>query len=495
MDIEKDYYAILDISPTALDEEIRLAYRKLARQYQPEADSNAGTNELFEEIQEAYELLNDPAKRKKYDHWRSKKGFDRSSALSLHMIASHDSLVSLPQEQAFYVLLSVMPAASLPTMRLPVNLCLVIDRSTSMQGIRLQQVKEAIHRIIDKLRPEDFLSLVVFSDRAKVLLPSERHIDPARAKAIASTIQASGGTEILQGLLAGLKELKHNQSETSVNHLILLTDGQTYGDEQECLEQAEWAGANQVQLSTIGIGTDWNEKLLDQMADLSGGTSSYIDAPEKITNIFTKTLNNLETVVARELKVRVNANPNVYLHEAYQTTPHIYKLDVKKQEVTLGALSVHQEKSLLMEFWLKDFSLGEHWLMRLTVDADMPGESNRSWEWLELRARFVEQPNPEAKIPSQITTALSKIAVYRMQQKVADYVKAGDIKKATQHLQLISTRLFELGEPELSQAALFEAGQLTQTGLLSPAGRKQIHYGTRALIAGNTTKFSTKLIS
>lgn len=142
MDVGKDYYAILDISPTALDEEIRLAYRKLARQYQPEANFNTDTNELFEEIQEAYELLNDPAQRKKYDHWRAKKGFDRSSALSLHMITSHDSLVSLLQEQAYYVLLSVMPAASLPTMRLPVNLCLVIDRSTSMQGVRLQQVKE-----------------------------------------------------------------------------------------------------------------------------------------------------------------------------------------------------------------------------------------------------------------------------------------------------------------------------------------------------------------
>lgn len=67
------------------------------------------------------------------------------------------------------------------------------------------------------------------------------------------------------------------------------------------------------------------------------------------------------------------------------------------------------------------------------------------------RVRFVEQPNPEAKIPSQITTALSKIAVYRMQRKVSEYVETRDIEKATQHLQLISTRLFELGESELSK--------------------------------------------
>jgi len=128
------------------------------------------------------------------------------------------------------VLLDISPDRDLPTSRLPLNLCLVLDRSTSMQGVRLQQVKEATHRIIDYLQPIDTFSLVVFSDRSEVLLPGQQDIDKALAKSVASTIQPSGGTEMLQGLLAGLKEIQANRTENAVNHIILLTDGQTYGD-------------------------------------------------------------------------------------------------------------------------------------------------------------------------------------------------------------------------------------------------------------------------
>lgn len=497
MEVNKDYYAVLNASPKATDEEIRVAYRKLAREFHPDVNPDAGADEKFKDLQEAYEVLGDPKQRKKYDHWRKQQGLDRSSALSLHAIPSHDSLVSLPNEQAYYVLLSTMPATNLPAARLPLNLCLVLDKSTSMQGSRLQQVKEAINRIIDKLRPEDALSLVVFSDRAKVLLPSQRHIDAPRAKSLVSTIQASGGTEILQGLLPGLEELKRHQSEKTVNHLILLTDGQTYGDAEGCLEQARWAGNNQIQLSTIGIGTDWNEDLLDQMADLSNGTSIYIDSPEKIQNIFSETLHNLETVIARELTMKVNTGENVRLHSVNQITPHICQLEAEDDEegIKLGALSLNQEKSALMEFRIKTLHPGEHRLMRIMVEGDMPGQPNRSWEWIEITAQVKDEPDPHMQIPSQVMAALNKLSIYRMQKKVASDLAAGHVQQATQRLELIATRLLDLGEVELSRAALLEAGQIKRTSTLSAEGSKKIRYGTRALLSKETSVFGTQLIA
>ena len=80
---------------------------------------------------------------------------------------------------------------------------------------------------------------------------------------------------MLQGLMAGLHELEANRGKASVNHLILLTDGQTYGDEAECLERAHWAGNHQITLTTMGVGSDWNEDLLDKMASSAGGESVY----------------------------------------------------------------------------------------------------------------------------------------------------------------------------------------------------------------------------
>jgi Ca-activated chloride channel family protein len=206
-------------------------------------------------------------------------------------------------------------------------------------------------------------------------------------------------------------------------------------------------------------------------------------------------MQNLETVVARELMVKINPNTKVRLHEAFQITPHISRLETTGQAVKLGSLSIQQEKSVLLEFRVGQLLPGEQNLMRITVEGDMPGETNRSWEWAELTAKVAYEPDTEAKIPSQITTALSKLALYRMQQKVAEDVAAGRVDKATQRLQLIATRLLDLGEPELSRAALMEAGQLGRTSTLSAEGRKKIRYGTRMLTANETTFFGTKVIS
>ena len=475
--VDKDYYGILNVPETAIDEEIRQAYRTLARRYH-----DADTDERFRDVKEAYETLSNPAQRKKYDQLRAQQGRDQSSALSLRVIASHKTILAMSEEQAYYVLLDVTPSVDLPTSRLPMNLCLVLDRSTSMQGMRLQQVKEATRQIIDKLQPDDALSLVVFSDRAEVLLPSQRNVDKAMAKSIASTIQPGGGTEMLQGLLVGLKEIEQSQSEMSVNHIILLTDGQTYGDEQGCLEQAEWAGLHQISLSTMGIGSDWNEDLLDQMAALSGGTSTYIDSPRKVVDVFKDTVRNLGMVVARELVMTITPDSGVRLHEAFQITPHIRRLEVRGTQAALGPLGTGQGKSVLMEFRIQGLAPSDHRLMRITVEGDVPGQTDRrSWEWVELIARVSETPDLEADIPPPIVTVLGKLAIFKMQEKAMADLEAGEISTATQRLETMATRLLNLGETDLARAALLEAGRLARTGDLSAEGRKKIRYGTRAL--------------
>lgn len=483
MQVNKDYYEILQVNVTASEEQIRNAYRALAREYHPDISSTPNANELFLDIQKAYEILSDPHKRRTYDRLRESEGFDKSSALSLRATISHKFLLTNVEEQAFYAWIDVNPAMDMPTSRLPLNLCLVLDRSTSMQGMRLQQVKEGTRQIIDRLNPDDCLSLIVFSDRAEVILSAQRDIDKALAKSIASTIQASGGTEMLQGVLAGLKELETYRTKSSVNHMILLTDGQTYGDEEGCLEQAKLAGLNQISLTTMGIGSDWNENLLDVMASASGGNSVYIDSPRKVVDIFKETIRNLSTVVARELTLSITQTLNVTLKDAFQVTPHIRRLDVRADKTVLGPLGTGHGKTLLMEFRVsREATAGKKRLVRLTVDGDVPGQANRrNWEWAELYGEFVPQVNQPPEIPPTIVTALGKLAIFKMQEKAMDDLEKGQISSATQRLETMATRLLNLGETELARAALLEAGRLARTGDLSAEGRKKIRYGTRSL--------------
>ncbi len=483
MKTDKNYYGILKINSDASEDQIRKAYRALVRTHHPDVSRNPKAAKIFQEVQEAYEILADPQQRRTYDRLREAEGFDRSSAISLRTTLSHKLLLTNVGEQAFYVLLDVSPAPDLPTARLPLNLCLVLDRSTSMQGMRLQQVKEGTRQIIDRLDANDALSVVVFSDRAEVILPSQRNVDRAMAKSIASTIQPSGGTEMLQGLIAGLKELEQNRTDESVNHLILLTDGQTYGDEEECLEKAEEASHRQISLTTMGIGSDWNENLLDQMATASGGISVYIDSPRKVVDVFKSTIRNLSSVVARELTMNVTSSDKVLLNEAFLVTPHIQRLDIQVDKTVLGPLGTGHGKTLLMEFRVHSESIpGKKRLMRITMEGDVPGQAGRrNWEWVDIEGEFVPAIEGNLEIPPTIVTALGKLAIFKMQEKAMVDLANGQISAATQRLETMATRLLNLGETDLARAALLEAGRLARTGDLSAEGRKKIRYGTRAL--------------
>ncbi len=408
---------------------------------------------------------------------------DKPSAFNLNVQISHQHLAVGKDEQAFYILVSVTPTDSLPLLRLPLNLCLVLDQSTSMQGMRMQQVKEGARQIVEQITTEDSLGVVVFSDKANVLLPCRKKIDKSRTKTAINSIQSGGGTELFQGLVAGLKEIEPNRSQQSVNHLILLTDGQTYGDEISCLDKSKWAGQNQISLTTLGIGADWNENLLDQMAAISGGTSAYIDTPTKIVEVLKATMKSISSVVARELTISLDLKSGVYLKESFQMTPYIYRLGGSSSRILLGPLTAEVSKTVLMEFRIRpETSPMKKDLLELKVEGDIPNRANhRHWETVTVSAEFAPKASVGSAIPSVIVTALGKLAIFQMQEKAMADLENGKIAEATQRLENMATRLLNIGETELARAALLEAGRLARSGHLSAEGRKKIRYGTRSL--------------
>lgn len=480
MQINVDYYHVLGVPKSAGTDELRQAHNTLSQQYHP--DTNPEAQEKFNAVQKAYQVLADRAQRYKYLRARAMQGLDQPVAINVYPVGSHNLLPAASTPQAYYVLLKISPAANLSATRMPLNLCLVLDRSTSMQGGRLHHVKEATNQIIDRLQPQDTFSLVTFSDRAEVLVPSQTNINKARAKAVVSTIQPGGGTEILRGLTDGLEQITRRQSAASINQLILLTDGQTYGDEQQCLDLAKLAGNYQINITTLGIGTDWNEELLDQMAAYSGGAPIYVDSPYKVQIIFNELLHNLEQIAARELSLAMNLHPKVQLHDAYQITPYIRNLRIAKNRATLGLLPTQSSRLVLLEFRLQDMPLGKQRLAHFKVEADIPEQSAwRTWETADINVHIDSQTLAGNNVPKTITNVLEKIAVFRMYQKLMDDFEAGDLDKAIQRVKVLATRLLNIGESDLAQLAMMEVGQIAKTRHLSAKGRKQIRYGIRTL--------------
>ena len=480
--IEKDYYAILGLPQSATDEEIIRAYRALAGRYQRDSKTKNVSAARFRDIQVAYAVLSDSHRRRAYDEHRAKAGLNQKAALSWKIQQSQSTLCALYREQVLYFLIEIRPAPTTRGTRLPLNLGLVIDRSTSMQGARMEYVKEAAHQIIDGLHDDDALAVVTFSDWAEVVLPSQLGVNRAYAKAKISTMSASGGTEILRGIQAGLAEVEKHHGSRVTSHLILLTDGQTYGDEEDCVAEARLAGARRIGITAMGIGEDWNDTLLDEIANQSGGTSAYIASPGQVRTLLQQKVRGLGTVFAQGLTLEIRGVQEMRVESIYRTQPNLEPLTVTDGLVNLGTLQADAPLTIVLETNIAQKPPGEHRLMQLELTGDIPS-LGRQGEKLRhnVDCTFLPTEPPPEPVPPPILSALSKATIYRMQERAWDALDSGDVKVATHQLEMIATRLFDLGETQLARAAMLEAGRIAQSGTPTAKGRKELKYGTRSL--------------
>jgi Ca-activated chloride channel family protein len=493
MDFETDYYAILEIGHTATADQIRRAYRQLARRFHPDTSVEPDAERRFREIQAAYEILSDEHQRTAYDRRRREMGLapvdEGEAVLAWELTVSRQTLPCIDEEQVLYLLVDISPAAAMAAKRLPLNLCMVIDRSTSMQdGRRMEQVKAAAHQIIDDLRENDGFSVIAFSDRAEVVVPGHWGGDKIQAKAKISAIRPGGGTEIFQGLSAGLQEINRRRRLQAVNHLILLTDGQTYGDEEECLQLAEEARRQGIGISAFGIGEDWNDKLLDTIATTSDGVSAYIDSVAQVRRLLKQRVQGLSKVYAQDLRLTLRFDQQSHLEDAFKLSPYIQRIDsALPDELTLGSLEADRPLSVLLQLIVGSHNPGRQRLLQLEISGATPAVGRRGERLVrELWFHFAENVSTERDIPTNLVNALQKLAIYRMQEQAYDALEGGDPQTASQKLEVVATRLLDLGELDLANAARLEAGRLLRSGSLSPAGRKKIKYGTRSLTISDT---------
>jgi len=271
MDCPLDFYRVLGVSPNAGDDEIKNAYRLAARRFHPDVNKAPGAVALFRDINAAYETLSNPLKRGQYDQTIMQQ-LQRAPALQLQAYLSRSYIPRQSGDQLLYAFIKIRPLLEMSmSSSAPLNLALVIDRSKSMAGRRLQNVKAAARRIVDSCSREDILSVVAFSDRAEVVVPAQHVIEPLQINSLISTIRADGATAIFAGLQLAMAQLERNRDTKYVNHIILITDGRTYGDEQECLALASRAHSRGVSISGMGIGEDWHDSFLDELAGATGG--------------------------------------------------------------------------------------------------------------------------------------------------------------------------------------------------------------------------------
>jgi Ca-activated chloride channel family protein len=483
MDYTQDYYAILGVSPTANEEEIRQVYRTAARRFHPDVNKAVGVESIFQDINAAYEILSDPFRRSEYDQFRATTG-SKAGSLIVDVLYSRHKIKPLAEPQLLYVLLTINPQrATGKSTEAPLNICLVVDRSKSMAGKRLQHVKAAANRIIDSCRPDDIFSMVVFSDEAEIIVPSQKATDPRAMKTMVSTIRADGATAIRAGLSAGVSQIERNYNNQYVNHLILITDGRTYGDEEECYGIAKQCRNKGIGISGMGIGDDWNDQFLDKLTNETGGNSAYISSPEFVTRFLEERIRSLAAAYAEHSQISVTVPTGVELKEITRLSPNTMTLPNMTHPLALGTLDGLNVTSLLFQFHIsvKEATPGEFFAGRIDIRGEVLGGSKRMDRVIHDISIEITNDVIDEDPPGELLDALSKLMLYRLQERARDALTSGNIAEATRSLEHLATRLFEAGQGELGQAALDEIQQVASTQILSDEGAKRLKYGTRAL--------------
>jgi Ca-activated chloride channel family protein len=345
----------------------------------------------------------------------------------------------------------------------------------------MHNVKVAISDLIEALNPEDRLALVTFSDRAEVIADLHHADDQRVFRSALSSMAAEGGTEIYQGLEAGIGILERNLNAGAVNHVLLFTDGRTYGDEDLALSAVRRAAASGIGISAFGIGEDWNDMFLDDLASAGGGTSQYINAPSKVKRVLTSEIVDLANLALRNAKLKTNTAPYVRLNAAYRATPHMEILPADRTGmIKIGGITSGETSVIVLEFAVHQTETGEHRLARLELTAEsmVAQEPVRVLQDLDVTFTYTLR---DRDVPPRILNTLARLSAFRLQEQAWRALESGDSAQATQYLQSAATRLFDLGYRELGNAAMLEVNRLTRGNDPSVKGRKKLRYGTRTL--------------
>jgi Ca-activated chloride channel family protein len=296
------------------------------------------------------------------------------------------------------------PSAPRTNERAAVNLAFVIDRSGSMGGEKLELAKSAVREALTTLTERDRFSVVTYDDRVEVVVESTAGSDEAKRNAVTqlSTIDARGTTDLSGGWLRGCEQVAAHLTAEAVDRVLLLTDGlanKGITDHDELTRHAAELRARGVSTTTFGVGDDFDEALLQSMADAGGGHFYYIASPAQIRDHIASEVGETLDVVAQDVALELLAGEGVRIETI---SPHRLEARGTRTVVTLGDLVSDQGVDVVLRLTFPVGDLGrETGLIVNLTDRDRVfaaagvGDARLTWTYADHPANDAQPRDPE----------------------------------------------------------------------------------------------------
>lgn len=238
----------------------------------------------------------------------------------------------------------------------PLNISVVIDRSGSMgEKNKLEYVKKAVDYVIDELGSDDYISVVSYDDYVDVLQRSTNLSDKYELRKKVSDLTPGGFTNLSEGMFEGYDQVNNTYRRGYVNRVLLLSDGLANRGVTDRHKLANLVRDKNrrdgITISTFGVGNDFNENLMTDIADYGKGNYYYIRNSSDIPEIFASELKGVRNLVGQGTKMKIKFPSN------YLTLSKVfgYPYDASGDEVTIDFKDVFSEqtKGVLIKFNVK----------------------------------------------------------------------------------------------------------------------------------------------
>ncbi len=233
--------------------------------------------------------------------------------------------------------------------RIPANIAIVLDKSGSMNGQKLNYARQAAIHAINKLNKDDIVSVVTYDSQVNVIVPSTKVTDKTRISQLINRIQARGNTALFAGVSKGAAELRKFLSINKVNRVILLSDGLANVGPKSPSELGQLGTSlakEGISVTTIGLGLGYNEDLMTQLAGFSDGNHAFVEKPSDLVKIFQYEFGDVLSVVAQDVNIIIECGDGVRPLRILGRTGDIMGNTVS---VRMNQLYSGQEKFILLE--------------------------------------------------------------------------------------------------------------------------------------------------
>ncbi|MEG4278460.1 VWA domain-containing protein [Microcoleus sp. MON1_C1] len=384
--------------------------------------------------------------------------------------------------------ISVSAMASSIDSSVPLNLCLILDHSGSMGGRPLETVKQAAGRLLDRLKPGDRFCAVAFDHKAKVLVPNQIVGDPSSIKRQIEQLRSAGGTAIDEGIKLGIEELGKGKKE-AISQAFLLTDGENeHGDDGRCLKLAKLAADYNMTLNSLGFGDNWNQDILEKIADAGGGALAHIQRPEDAVDEFGKLFSRVQGVGLTNAYLLFSLMPKVRLAELKpiaQVAPDTIELPVQQEGdrfmVRLGDLMKDIERVVLANIYIGQLPEGTQAIGQLQIRYDDPtvGQSLLS-DPVAVSANVLKVYQPA--LNPMVQQHILALAKYRQTQLAETRLQQGDRAGAATMLQTAAKTALQMGDKSAATVLQTSATRLQSGEQLSEADRKKTRIASKTIL-------------